>query len=52
MTPYLLVLWDHRKTIKVIKVLLVEFAPYTGIAKAMEMTRNNRCLLVGHGNRH
>ena len=40
---------DHRKTIKVIKVLNVKCAPFTGIAEGIGMAHGNGCLLVSHG---
>ena len=43
MTPYLLALGHHRKTIKVMKVLLVACAPYKSIAKGIAIARDNRC---------
>ena len=45
-THYLIAGGDHRKFVKVIKVLRVNCAPATGIAKGMLMTYNNRRLLV------
>ena len=48
-SPYHIVQRDHRKTIKVIKVLRLKYAPVTGIAKRIVMFHNNRCLLDSHG---
>ena len=43
MTPYLLALGHYKKTIKVMKVLLIECARYTIISKAIAMARSSRC---------
>ena len=48
-TPYLIAQGDHRKTIKIMKVLLVKYAPVTGIVKGIVMTHDSRCLFVRHG---
>ena len=50
--PYLLARGDHRKTIKLIKVLRVKWAPVTGIDKGIVMDHYNRSLLVRHGDHH
>ena len=42
MTLYLLAIGHHKKTIKVMKVLLVHCAPYARISKAIAMARSNR----------
>ena len=43
---------DHRKTVKVMKVLRIKFALVTGLPKGIVMARNSRCLLVRHGDHH
>ena len=47
-TPYVIARGDHRKTIKVIKLLRVKCESVTGIA----MAHNIRCLLVRHRDQH
>ena len=44
--PYFAGRGEHRKPIKVIKVLCVKSASVTGIAKGVAMARNNRCVFV------
>ena len=42
MTLYILAIGHDKKTIKVMKVLLVHCAPYARISKAIAMARSNR----------
>ena len=50
--PYIMARGDHRISIKVLKVLHIECAPVTSIAKQIVMAQNNRCLLVRHRDHH
>lgn len=39
---------DHRKIVKV-KVLRVKYAPFTGIAKGVDLAHGSKYLSVRHG---
>ena len=50
--PYLITEADHRKAIKVTKVLCVKCAPVNIIAKRIVMAHNNRYLFARYGYHH